>query len=141
MFCTHAYTHTHTHTQELSEQGALLTLCALPLAGAVCMHPDDEFEHETMNGADKSHPTEGPADQALPVSAPSAGFLGLASPPSPPLVSLLQEAVEALQRRALNADLATQPQPYRCVCVCMHVCVHVCVWCCEKRWKCCSSER
>jgi len=33
--------------------------------------------------------------------------------PPPPLVSLLQEAVLALQRRALNMDLAAQP--YRCV--------------------------
>lgn len=31
------------------------------------------------------------------------------------LVSLLGEAVAALQRRALNSALSVEPQPYRCV--------------------------
>jgi hypothetical protein len=54
------------------------------------------------------------------VSLPLAGVLLLPASTSggpPTAVSLLEEALGALERRAVNADVSTAPQPYRSACL------------------------
>eukprot|EP00798_Chlamydomonas_sp_ICE-L_P003499 gene3499-13566_t len=107
---------------ELSERGALLTLCSLPLGGTVTITSSNRIDQDQ----DRDHPIikpyrprPGPRPSHHPTVSTKTRTATIPSSnridqdqPAVGRVSLLEEAVRTLQRRARNSDLGTVPQPY-----------------------------